>query len=133
MYKKFTLISLANTQVFYMRKILTLHVWFDHQSNLSNQCLFLSYLWWFLSYSQFCDYYRIKSRKTYPSLMLPPGDRNWQLINPNYTFLSKSSLKITYLQKEMYKKLTLICIVNIKFGLLYEKETYIICLIWPPL
>ncbi len=106
MYKKLTLIYLVNTQIFSMRKKLTLNVRFDCHSNINlripNQCLCLSQLQWFLSHSQFCDYSIIKSQKKYLSLMLPPGDRNWQLINPNYTFLSKSSLKIAYLQKEMF-------------------------------
>jgi len=32
----------------------------------------------------FCDFSLNKSHETYLEPMLPPGDRNWQLIYPNW-------------------------------------------------
>jgi hypothetical protein len=47
-------------------------------------CLFFVWLQWLLSYQQFCDFSLNLSNKTYPGLMLPPDNRNWQLIDPNF-------------------------------------------------
>ncbi len=46
--------------------------------------VFFLWLKWLLNYWQFCDLLLHKSHKAYLGLMLPPGDRNWQLIDPKY-------------------------------------------------
>ncbi len=52
-------------------------------------CLFFIRLKWLLSYKQFGDILLNKSCKRYPEPMLPPGGRNWQLINLHYNKISK--------------------------------------------
>jgi hypothetical protein len=48
---------------------------------------------WLPSYSQFCHFSLNKSFKTYLGLTLPPGIRNWQLISPHSSQLSRTVVK----------------------------------------
>jgi hypothetical protein len=51
-----------------------------------------------MNFWQFCDFSLTKSFKTYLGPMLPPDDRHWQLIYPNFLhglyYISKALMKI---------------------------------------